>query len=107
MREDEPVRTKCFQIRLKPAERERLEREAQAASMTATSFARNRIFGRTVQLRSNEGLIRELSRCGHIILHAIAEGALGALKTEAAVEAIVQALEAAAAADAAPPKDGK
>lgn len=65
-------RASCrFEIRLTNAERDKLEKMAEAAGISVSELIRRRAFGRAVQASSDMTTIRELRRLGGLQKHTM------------------------------------
>jgi hypothetical protein len=61
--------TAWFQIRLTPAEKQRLREEAELAAMTMSEYARRRLLGKTVTSAVDRIMVNELRRLGGLLKH--------------------------------------
>lgn len=85
-----------FEMRITPAELERLRTDADLAGVTVSELVRRRSLGRTVHAASDMATIRELRRLGGLQKHTINNLAQhGGVATEciAAIRALRVAIE--------------
>lgn len=61
--------TALLQLRLTPAEKQRIRDEADLAGLTMSELVRRRALGRTVLAATDTAMVRELRRLGGLLKH--------------------------------------